>query len=191
MQGALVFFYNSLSGILTLFIHYHWVLLSSLLLHCYYIITKPYYIIITHNYIQVVISNYYLWLCSILLYCFTSLLHIITFAIITCYYKFVITYHYIIIFTTLCHHDSNIILTLLHQKWQAEIPDTLLGLTSNAITDQSSTSLNIFDNLQLSSEIDFGRDCQMTSSSLNLDLNLNSAAWQTSCKGFICSKIPE
>ena len=130
----------------------------------------------------------------IMLYIIILFLHhyyLITFAIITYYHKFIIAYHYIIIFTTLYHHYSNSILTLLNQKWQAEIPDTLLGLTSNAITDQSSTSLNIFDNLQLSSEIDFGRDCQMTSSSLNLDLNLNSAAWQTSCKGFICSKIPE
>ena len=33
------------------------------------------------------------------------------------------------------------------------------------------------------------RDCQMTGRGSNLDSNLNSAAWPTSCKGFIASKI--
>ena len=34
-------------------------------------------------------------------------------------------------------------------------------------------------------------DCQMTGRGLNLDSNLNSAAWPTGSKGFICSEIPE
>ena len=33
------------------------------------------------------------------------------------------------------------------------------------------------------------RDCQMTGRGLNLDSNLNCAAWPTSCKGFIASEI--
>ena len=33
------------------------------------------------------------------------------------------------------------------------------------------------------------RDCQMTSRGSNLDPNLNSATWPTSCKGLIASKI--
>ena len=33
------------------------------------------------------------------------------------------------------------------------------------------------------------RDCQMTGRGSNLDSNLNSAAWPTSCKGFIASEI--
>ena len=33
------------------------------------------------------------------------------------------------------------------------------------------------------------RDCQMTCRGSNLDSNLNCAAWPTSCKGFIASKI--
>ena len=47
------------------------------------------------------------------------------------------------------------------------------------------------ENLRLSSQIVYGSDCQMTSRGSNLDSNLNSAAWPTGCKGFICSKIPE
>ena len=35
------------------------------------------------------------------------------------------------------------------------------------------------------------RDCQMTGKGSNLDSNLNSAAWSTSCNGFIASKITE
>ena len=46
-------------------------------------------------------------------------------------------------------------------------------------------------NLWLSSGIAFGSDCQMTSRGLNLDSNLNSSAWPTGCKGFICSETPE
>ena len=34
------------------------------------------------------------------------------------------------------------------------------------------------------------RDCQLTCRGLNMDSNLNSIAWP-SCKGFICSEIPE
>ena len=44
-------------------------------------------------------------------------------------------------------------------------------------------------NLRLSSGTAFGSDCQMTGRGSNLDSNLNSAAWPTSCKGFIASKI--
>ena len=46
-------------------------------------------------------------------------------------------------------------------------------------------------NLQLSSGIAFGSDCQMASRGLNLDSNLKSAAWPKGCKGFICSKVPK
>ena len=35
------------------------------------------------------------------------------------------------------------------------------------------------------------RDCQMTGRGSNLDSNLNSAAWSTGCKGFICSEAPK
>ena len=34
-----------------------------------------------------------------------------------------------------------------------------------------------------------GRDCQMTGRDSNLDSNLNSATWPTSCKGFMASEI--
>ena len=44
---------------------------------------------------------------------------------------------------------------------------------------------------QMSSAIVFGSDCQMTYKGSNLGSNLNSAAWPRSCKGFICSEIPE
>ena len=44
---------------------------------------------------------------------------------------------------------------------------------------------------RLSSGRAFGSDCQMTGRGLNLDSNLNSAAWPTSCRGFICSETPE
>ena len=45
--------------------------------------------------------------------------------------------------------------------------------------------------LLLSSGISFGIDCQMICRGSNLESNLNSAAWPTSCNGFICSKKPE
>ena len=41
---------------------------------------------------------------------------------------------------------------------------------------------------QLSSGIAFGSDCHITCRGSILDSNLNSAAWPTSFKGFICSK---
>ena len=44
-------------------------------------------------------------------------------------------------------------------------------------------------NLRLSSGIAFGSDFQMTGRGSNLDSNLNSAAWPTGCKGFICSEV--
>ena len=37
---------------------------------------------------------------------------------------------------------------------------------------------------------EWSSDCQMTRRSSNLDSNLDSAAWSTSCKGIICSEIP-
>ena len=46
-------------------------------------------------------------------------------------------------------------------------------------------------NFQLSSEITSGSDCKITSRGLNLDSNLNSAAWLTGCKGFISSEVPK
>ena len=46
-------------------------------------------------------------------------------------------------------------------------------------------------NLQLSSGIAFGSDCQMIGRGSNLDSNLNSAAWPTGCRGFTCSEIPK
>ena len=46
-------------------------------------------------------------------------------------------------------------------------------------------------NLPLSSGIAFGRNCQMNCRGSNLNWNLNSAAWPTGCKGFICSKVPK
>ena len=46
-------------------------------------------------------------------------------------------------------------------------------------------------NLQLPSGIAFGSDCQMICRALNLDSNLNSAAWPTGCRGFICSQVPK
>ena len=45
--------------------------------------------------------------------------------------------------------------------------------------------------IQLSSGIAFGSDCQMTGRGSNLESNLNSAAWPTDYKGFICSEVPE
>ena len=45
--------------------------------------------------------------------------------------------------------------------------------------------------LQSSSGITYRNDCQMTGRCSYLDSNLNSAAWPTICKVFICTEIPQ
>ena len=46
-------------------------------------------------------------------------------------------------------------------------------------------------NFRLPSGLDFGSDYQMIGWGSNLDSNLNSAAWPTGWKGFICPQVPE
>ena len=61
--------------------------------------------------------------------------------------------------------------------WQAE-PE---GCPKSLAVDFALNSITFWNSLQ--------RDCQMTGRGSNLDSNLNSAAWPTSCKGFIASEI--